>query len=152
MKISLKDEFALGIGSIILILFLIAFYIVQYNRQVTQLSQFQTPSNSSGTVSDVKLTSQEILKHSKTDDCWVIIEQKVYDVSTFLSRHPGGAGFILPYCGADATAPFLSKGGRGFHSQTAYKILGILYLGDYNSTITNQPNTQSIKNLRIDDD
>lgn len=46
--------------------------------------------------SDKTLTSSykiytwpEIIKHDRRDDCWVVIEGKVYDVTSFLPHHPG---------------------------------------------------------------
>ena len=32
-------------------------------------------------------------------DCWVIIEDDVYDVTNFLKDHPGGAKAIVLYAG-----------------------------------------------------
>ena len=42
--------------------------------------------------------------HDKDQDCWIIIEGKVYDVSTYMDDHPGGKEIILEYTGGkDAT-------------------------------------------------
>ncbi|KAF9786874.1 FMN-dependent dehydrogenase-domain-containing protein [Thelephora terrestris] len=48
----------------------------------------------------------EIAKHNAASDCWVIIDNKVYDVTEFLSLHPGGEQIILKYAGRDATAAY----------------------------------------------
>ena len=34
-------------------------------------------------------TLEEISKHSSSDDCWIIVKGKVYDVTDFLNEHPG---------------------------------------------------------------
>lgn len=49
---------------------------------------------------------EEVKRHNKKDDCWVIIHGKAYDVSEFLDEHPGGSGIILKYAGKDATKAF----------------------------------------------
>lgn len=38
--------------------------------------------------------------------CWVIINNNVFDVTKFLSKHPGGPNIILQYAGRDATAAY----------------------------------------------
>merc|ERR1712086_315264 len=48
----------------------------------------------------------EVRKHSTPDDCWVVIHEKVYDLTDFLSEHPGGKKVILRYAGKDATPGF----------------------------------------------
>ena len=45
-------------------------------------------------------------KHNTKDDCWVIIDGKVLDVTGFLPDHPGGEKAILLYAGRDATEEF----------------------------------------------
>ncbi|RDX54486.1 hypothetical protein OH76DRAFT_1461500 [Lentinus brumalis] len=54
----------------------------------------------SGKAGDLKTFSlEEIAKHNNKDDAWIIIENKVYDVTSVLGWHPGGANAILPYAG-----------------------------------------------------
>ena len=48
----------------------------------------------------------EVAKHNKKDDCWVIVDGKVLDVTSFLPDHPGGEKAILLYAGRDATEEF----------------------------------------------
>lgn len=49
------------------------------------------------------LTLQQVAEHSSAGSCWVIIQNKVYDVTDFLQEHPGGPDIILKYAGRDAT-------------------------------------------------
>ena len=51
-------------------------------------------------------TAQDVAKHNKKDDCWVIVDGKVLDVTSFLPDHPGGEKAILLYAGRDATEEF----------------------------------------------
>lgn len=48
----------------------------------------------------------EVSKHNKKSDCWVVLSGKVLDVTKFLSQHPGGELAILTFAGKDATAEF----------------------------------------------
>ncbi|KAI5449746.1 hypothetical protein NCC49_004111 [Naganishia albida] len=52
------------------------------------------------------ISMREVEKHNTRDDCWVVIQGHVYDVTDFLSLHPGGAGVILQHAGDDATEVF----------------------------------------------
>ncbi|TFK41027.1 FMN-dependent dehydrogenase-domain-containing protein [Crucibulum laeve] len=49
---------------------------------------------------------QEVAQHNTPQTCWVIIHNKVYDVTEFLPEHPGGAHIILKYAGRDATLAY----------------------------------------------
>lgn len=82
----------------------------------TQLKQ-QTPSG--------EFTSVQVAGHSSFSDCWLIINNNVYDVSSFLGEHPGGASTIIPYCGKEATRAFdtQDRGIGGGHSNSASVLL-----------------------------
>ena len=51
-------------------------------------------------------TVEEVEKHNKTDDCWLIIDHKVYDVTEFANIHPGGKQLLYSVGGQDATEYF----------------------------------------------
>ena len=40
-------------------------------------------------------TSEEVAAHDTEDDCWLVIEGYVYDVTAFLRSHPGGIAIVL---------------------------------------------------------
>merc|ERR1712226_1534390 len=52
------------------------------------------------------LTMEEVAKHTTKADCWVVVHNRVLDVTSFLSEHPGGELAILTFAGKDATAEF----------------------------------------------
>ncbi|KAH6856695.1 FMN-dependent dehydrogenase-domain-containing protein [Chaetomium sp. MPI-CAGE-AT-0009] len=53
-----------------------------------------------------QLTGAQVAQHNKSDDCWVIVHGRAYDVTEFLPEHPGGTKIILKYAGKDATEEF----------------------------------------------
>ena len=53
-----------------------------------------------------QLKGEEVAKHNKGDDCWVIIHGRAYDVTDFMPEHPGGPNVILKYAGKDATETY----------------------------------------------
>lgn len=91
------------------------------------------PVNQSGQT--VTLTPTEVAKHSSSNDCWMIVSGSVYNVTSYLPIHPGGANEIQPFCGKDGTTAFATQGGRGSHSGRAQNDLTSLLLGAIGSTI-----------------
>ena len=51
----------------------------------------------------VELSWDEISRHCSADDCWVVIDSVVYDMTPFLATHPGGKLLPLRWAGKDAT-------------------------------------------------
>lgn len=49
---------------------------------------------------------EEIMKHNHDGDCWIAIHGQVFDVTNFLSMHPGGKARIMKYAGGDASDEF----------------------------------------------
>ncbi|TDL23321.1 hypothetical protein BD410DRAFT_839202 [Rickenella mellea] len=52
------------------------------------------------------LSLRQVAEHNSKKSCWVIIKNKVYDVTEFLPEHPGGSKIILKYAGKDATSAY----------------------------------------------
>lgn len=41
---------------------------------------------------DTKLVpAQTVLQHNKPDDCWVVVDDEIWDITDFVPEHPGGA-------------------------------------------------------------
>merc|ERR1719282_1381810 len=51
-------------------------------------------------------TLEEVAKHTTKGDCWVVLNDRVLNVTNFLPSHPGGELAILTFAGKDATAEF----------------------------------------------
>lgn len=56
-------------------------------------------------------TLAEAGSHHTNASCWVAIEGKVYDLTTWISRHPGGPEVIRGICGTDASSAFANQHG-----------------------------------------
>ncbi|KAI0411090.1 hypothetical protein F5X98DRAFT_64407 [Xylaria grammica] len=55
------------------------------------------------------LHAADIAKHNSKSDCWVIINDHVFDVTDWLEQHPGGEDLIFDYRGQDASAAYNSQ-------------------------------------------
>ncbi|KAM7487514.1 hypothetical protein LguiB_024998 [Lonicera macranthoides] len=71
-------------------------------------------------------TMNEASLHNSKDDCWVVIDGKVYDVSSYLEEHPGGDDVILAATGKDATDEFEDAG----HSKSARELMESFFIGE----------------------
>jgi len=92
------------------------------------------------------LSLAEIAKHNKTSDCWLLINNNIYNVTSFLSAHPGGAGTIIPHCGQEATQAFNTKDIGRPHSGSAASMLNSYYIGDLNQQTSQQQIQQNVQN------
>ena len=77
--------------------------------------------------SNKPVTLDELSKHSSSEGCWIMIEGNIYDMTDYISKHPG-KGKILEGCGKDATELFKGGGGH-IHSQAARLILRDYQIG-----------------------
>ncbi|CAM8979302.1 unnamed protein product [Rhodiola kirilowii] len=95
-------------------------------------------------------TFQEVSQHDKFNDCWIVIHRKVYDVTTFLTEHPGGQEIILGCTGRDATREFEESD----HSEEAKKLKEKYYIGeiDSSSNVPIQPYLITTKNTGLNPD
>lgn len=71
-------------------------------------------------------TLKEVKEHNSGKSCWMVVHNKVYDVTDFLSEHPGGEEILLETAGTDATEAFEDVG----HSADARTLLADYLVGD----------------------
>jgi nitrate reductase (NAD(P)H) len=74
-------------------------------------------------------TMEEVRKHSTEEDCWIIVNNRVYNATEYLELHPGGIDSIAINAGEDATEDFVA-----IHSMKATKMLEKYYIGDLDTT------------------
>lgn len=67
-------------------------------------------------------TQEEVSRHNSIDDCWVIYNGFVYNITEFLEKHPGGAELILDKGGKDITELFEDENFHK-HSSAAHNLL-----------------------------
>ncbi|KAL5043098.1 hypothetical protein BDW71DRAFT_216539 [Aspergillus fruticulosus] len=83
-------------------------------------------------------TLEQVKAHCTQDDVWIILHNKVYDVTKYLEDHPGGSAALVEVAGADATEAFEEIG----HSDEAREQLEPYYIGDL-------PDTEQTESVEI---
>ncbi|TPX54785.1 hypothetical protein PhCBS80983_g05764 [Powellomyces hirtus] len=68
------------------------------------------------------LTREDVALHNTAKSVWVVVNNKVYDVSEFMFDHPGGEELLLQYGGQDVTKVMKDKLEHE-HSESAYDML-----------------------------
>nr|KAF6279425.1 fatty acid desaturase 2 [Pipistrellus kuhlii] len=70
---------------------------------------------------------EEIQQHNLRSDQWLVIDRRVYDVTRWSRRHPGGHRVLRHYAGEDATDAF-----RAFHPDLSFvrKFMKPLLVGE----------------------
>eukprot|EP01128_Nolandella_sp_AFSM9_P008553 TRINITY_DN5252_c0_g1_i1.p1 TRINITY_DN5252_c0_g1~~TRINITY_DN5252_c0_g1_i1.p1 ORF type:complete len:446 (+),score=95.05 TRINITY_DN5252_c0_g1_i1:93-1430(+) len=61
------------------------------------------------------VSRKDVAKHNKESDLWIIVEDKVYDLTKWGKYHPGGILPLIALAGNDATEPF-----RNYHEKWVY--------------------------------
>ncbi|KAI0392236.1 FAD binding domain-containing protein [Xylariaceae sp. FL0594] len=57
-------------------------------------------------IPEKEYTLEEVAKHNKKDDLWVVVKGVVLDLTNWLEEHPGGPQAIMNFMGRDATEEF----------------------------------------------
>ncbi|KAI8093016.1 delta-6 fatty acid desaturase [Halteromyces radiatus] len=88
------------------------------------------------------VTEYNQINSNKNNKKWIIIDDKLYDVSEFYKEHPGGPTVLLTHIGKDASDVF-----HAMHPESAYEILANYYIGDLNdNTLTIHPKSEAFAN------
>ena len=64
------------------------------------------PINPAGTIN---LSNSEIKTHNLKSDCWSIVNGNVYNLTSYVKSHPGGASVIANICGKDGSKAFVNQ-------------------------------------------
>ena len=104
--------------------------LLQKQAKEAAITSRATHTSRSLAAATTSYTTATIAQHNSESSCWLIINNKVYDVTSFLSEHPGGASTILPFCGKEATHAFDTKDqSGGGHSSEATNLLQDYLIG-----------------------
>ena len=74
-------------------------------------------------------TMEQVKANNSAQKCWSAINGQVYDLTTWISSHPGGAGAITSMCGIDGTTAYINQ--HKGQTQPASRLAGYL-LGPLN--------------------
>lgn len=72
------------------------------------------------------VSAGELAAHRSRSDGWLAIKGRVYDVTDFMRRHPGGSAPLERALGRDATAEFYAAHPRGVHPSRKLNYIGVL--------------------------
>lgn len=75
----------------------------------------------------LKYTMDEVATHKDATSCFAAVNAKVYDLTNWISKHPGGPSMILAICGKDGSVTF-----NDMHSKDkkALNTITSFYIGD----------------------
>lgn len=71
-----------------------------------------TPAPSSATPKPVGITLEQVRQNNSSSKCWTVINGMVYDLTSWISAHPGGSSPIRSLCGTDGTSAFTGMHGN----------------------------------------
>ncbi|KAF4309979.1 Major facilitator superfamily [Botryosphaeria dothidea] len=74
---------------------------------------------------DKEFTYSDVSEHTSKKDLYIVVDDKVYNCTSFVDEHPGGEEVLLDVGGQDATEAFEDVG----HSDEAREILEGLLVG-----------------------
>ncbi|XP_044462992.1 cytochrome B5-like protein [Mangifera indica] len=113
----------LVVGALILAVILGVFILIPRGRKSGYSKTVH--SNANGTKASKPYSRTEVSLHNKRTDCWIIIKDKVYDVTSYVEEHPGGDA-ILAHAGDDSTEGFFGPQ----HATRVFDMIEDFYIGD----------------------
>ena len=99
--------------------------ILEHTKTKTLKHRRKHSTNKIGGIKKKAFTLAEVKKHNKKGDAWTLIENKVYNISSWIPKHPGG-DIIMQAVGKDATQLFNARGHPSYVKKT---ILPKYYIG-----------------------
>jgi len=100
-----------SLGIIIAVVSLAAIGGIVFANKPTSPTPANQATNGSTTTqpeTNKTYTLEEVAKHNNEDDCWTVIDGGIYDITSYIPRHPGDSE-ILRACGTDGSSLFNSR-------------------------------------------
>jgi len=116
-----SNKLILGIAVVILLLGGVYLLSKSQTSPIVSAPTGTTTSTASGTV----YTLAEVQTHNTPASCWSVMSGNVYDLSSWIARHPGGEGPIKGMCGTDGTAAYMGQHGSSRRPASALALLKI---------------------------
>jgi len=101
-------------------------YSAPTQEQILTTSNNQEIQQGAGSTTTLQtFSTADVSKHNSETSCYTIIRGNVYDVTTFIPKHPGGDKPILTGCGTDSTDTFVRKHGGKQEMEQALEAMKI---------------------------
>jgi|WetSurMetagenome_2_1015567.scaffolds.fasta_scaffold37239_3 cytochrome b involved in lipid metabolism len=124
---NIAKELKIGMVLTLLFIFIVMVAMLGNNKQTNTTTTSQSPTITTTPESGLSTYSMsEVAKHNTAGDCWLVINNNVYNATDYLDSHPGGVQAITQYCGADATTAYtgMPKHGARANADLAKLIIG----------------------------
>lgn len=83
----------------------------------------------SAAAADRRISLDEVARHAVADDCWMVINGVVYDITSYLPEHPSNPRIVVPWCGKEASDAYRTKTRGRAHSVEADALLNNYRIG-----------------------
>lgn len=137
----MKSRYVIG-GMLVVVIILLVAAVFSFSDN--RSGQYDTSSsaptqapidanmNASSTVAGTSTAAQsytvaQVAQHNSSTSCWSAINGRVYDLTAWINKHPGGPEHILSICGSDGSSAFNAQHGSQSRPE---KILQTFYIGD----------------------
>jgi Cytochrome b5-like Heme/Steroid binding domain len=90
----------------------------------------QSTQSITATNNILKMTAADVAIHNTATSCYVSYQKQVYDLTSFVGRHDGGAESILNNCGKDINNLSAMHPGGNFSSPKVQKAIKSLVVGE----------------------
>ncbi len=121
----MKKEFKIGLLAAIIVVLVGGSVFLMNNDS----SSAPMPQNNDSIMPANVVLLSELSMHDSKDDCWVSYKGEVYDITSWLPKHPGSSAAIEPYCGTAAEFESAFSGQHGLSQVEKLKSEGI-YKGE----------------------
>jgi cytochrome b involved in lipid metabolism len=118
-----KNKITLVIA-VLVIFAIVSIYIISNNSKTlpTTVPNQTVAEQLATTTNNKSYTLAEIATHATGADCWSTINGNVYNLTSWISKHPGGAKAIISLCGRDGSSDF--NGQHGGQRRPANELAG----------------------------